>query len=330
MTAGHSLGILGAGAFGTALAVIAAKAGKPVILFARDDAGAETLARTRRSPRLPAIELPPAIDVSADPEMLGRVDHLLLAVPAQATAMALAPMAAHIPPGTALIACAKGFERETGRLQSAIIADSVPQALPAALSGPGFAVEIASGLPTAVTVAAADEDRTARLCAHLSTPTFRPYASNDLVGVEVAGAVKNVLAIACGVAMGRRLGESARAALIARGLAEMTRLGTAMGARPETFLGLAGVGDLVLTATSRQSRNTRFGERLGGGADISELTAPGEPLAEGFHTAETALRLASRHDVDMPIVRAVAEIVGGRSTVEQAIEGLFARPLTNE
>ena len=325
-----SLAILGAGAFASALAVTAAKAGRPVTLIARDAESAGHVQRMRRSPRLSDVELPSLVDVTTAGEALADADILLLAVPAQATAQALGAISQHIGPGTTVVACAKGVERKSGRLQSAIIAETVPGASVAVLSGPGFAAEIARGLPTAVVIAAADRTQAVKLCERLSTPTFRPYASSDLVGVEIAGAIKNVLAIACGVAMGRKLGESARAALIARGLAEMTRLGVAMGARAETFLGLSGVGDLVLTATSIQSRNTRFGEQLGAGANALTLVGPDQPLVEGYHTAEIARALAARHGVDMPIIAAVADVVAGRCSVNAAIEALITRPLTSE
>jgi glycerol-3-phosphate dehydrogenase (NAD(P)+) len=200
----------------------------------------------------------------------------------------------------------------------------------AGLSGPGFAEEIAAGLPTAVTIAAADLSLAHALCAALSLDSFRPYASDDLCGVELGGAIKNVLAIACGVVAGRNLGESARAALIARGLAEMTRLGAALGARPETFMGLAGLGDLVLTATSRRSRNLSFGMALGEGRSLAELLGAGMPLVEGAHTARIAADLARRNGVDAPIIAAVAAVIDGELGVAEAIEGLVSRPLKAE
>ncbi|MHA1189589.1 MAG: NAD(P)H-dependent glycerol-3-phosphate dehydrogenase [Alphaproteobacteria bacterium] len=324
------VGICGAGAFGTALALIAARAGNHVTLFARTTAQAETMVQTRQSPRLDGVALPPEIAITADRDLVSAVDILLMAVPAQASAETLGGLADRVRAGTPIIACAKGVERETGRLQSAIITDLVPDAVAAALSGPGFASEIARDMPTAVTIAAADTAVAAGLCARLSTATFRPYASGDLVGVEIAGAIKNVLAIACGVAMGRALGESARAALIARGLAEMTRLGVAMGARPDTFLGLSGVGDLVLTATSTKSRNMMFGWQIGEGVPLADLTAPDRPLAEGYFTARIASDIAKRAQVEMPIVQAVADIIDGQVDVDTAINRLIARPLTRE
>jgi glycerol-3-phosphate dehydrogenase (NAD(P)+) len=229
-----------------------------------------------------------------------------------------------------VVACAKGIERTTGRRQTEIIAEMLPGVRPAALSGPGFAEEIARGLPTAVTVAAADIGTARALAEALSSERFRPYASDDAVGVEFGGAAKNVLAIGCGIVAGRGLGESARAALIARGLAEMTRLGVALGARAETFMGLSGLGDLVLTATSGKSRNTAFGMALGRGAKPADLLGPDKPLVEGAQTAQICASLAERHGIDAPIIAAVAAIIGGSLSIEAAIEGLIARPLKEE
>jgi glycerol-3-phosphate dehydrogenase (NAD(P)+) len=229
-----------------------------------------------------------------------------------------------------VLACAKGIEDGTGLLQTEIIALCIPQARPAVLSGPGFAEEIARALPTAVTIAAADIALAHRLCTALSSDTFRPYASADVVGVELGGAAKNVLAIACGIVAGRGLGESARAALIARGLAEIMRLGAALGARPETFMGLSGLGDIVLTATSAQSRNTGFGAALARGRTVADLMAAGAPLAEGAHTAPVIAALARKHGVDTPVLAAIASVIGGAATVDEAIESLISRPLRPE
>jgi glycerol-3-phosphate dehydrogenase (NAD(P)+) len=331
MTGNRRIAIIGAGAFGTALALIAARAGRDVTLWGRDAARMRAIAAARENAtHLAGANLPRTIRVTADRKLLAEADAALLAVPAQATRTILAALADHLRPDAAIIACAKGIEQGTGKLQTGIVAELFPEALPAALSGPGFAEEIAAGLPTAVTVAAADIAVAERLCAALSTETFRPYASNDLVGVELGGAIKNVLAIACGIVAGRSLGESARAALIARGLAEMMRLGAALGARQETFMGLSGLGDLVLTATSAQSRNLRFGTALGGGASLRALLAADAPLVEGAHTAGIAAALARQHGVDVPILMAVAGLVDGVTSVDAAIAGLVNRPLRRE
>jgi glycerol-3-phosphate dehydrogenase (NAD(P)+) len=323
--------IAGAGAFGTALALVAHRAGRAVTLWGRDPAQIEAIRATRTNARyLGADDVPQSIEVSSDPSAFQKADFVLLAVPAQATRTTSMLLVEHILPEAPVVACAKGIEQATGFLQSEIIAECLPGRPLAALSGPGFAEEIARGLPTAVTIAAAGLGLARGLAAALSSDSFRPYASDDLIGVELAGALKNVLAIACGVVVGRGLGESARASLIARGLAEMTRLGLALGARAETFVGLAGVGDLVLTATSEKSRNTAFGIALGRGRRIPELMAIGAPLAEGAYTAAIAAELAARHNVEMPIVSAVAALLDGRADVDGAIEALIARPLKAE
>lgn len=323
--------IAGAGAFGTALAVVADKAGRSVTLFARDAGQANTIAKARENSRyLPGVALPSAIMVTADLPSLRDADLVILAAPAQATRALAGLLALKIPTGVPVIATAKGIEQQSGKTQTEIIAEVIPTAQPAALSGPGFAEEIARGFPTAVTIAAHDLDLAHALSAALATEMFRPYASDDLVGVELGGAIKNVLAIAAGIVAGRALGESARAALIARGLAEMMRLGAALGARSDTFMGLSGLGDLVLTATSRHSRNLAFGMALGEGQKLTDLLAAGQPLVEGAHTAAVAAELARRHSVDMPITTAIAAIVAGRIDVDAAIEGLVSRPLKAE
>jgi glycerol-3-phosphate dehydrogenase (NAD(P)+) len=321
----------GAGAFGTALALVAHRAGRQVTLWARDRQQAATIASTRENAAyLPGIAIPEDISVTADAAAFRAADFVLLAVPAQAARAACAGLAGEIRPGVPVVACAKGIEQGSGLLQSEVIAAALPGAVPAALSGPGFAEEIAAGLPTAVTIAAADVGLAHALCAALSSDSFRPYASGDLVGVEFGGAVKNVLAIACGIVAGRGLGESARAALIARGLAEMTRLGTALGARPETFMGLSGLGDLVLTATSEKSRNTTFGMALGRGRSAAELLDDRAPLVEGAYTAGVAADLAKKLGVDAPITAAVAAVIKGDVAVDDAIGGLISRPLKEE
>jgi glycerol-3-phosphate dehydrogenase (NAD(P)+) len=325
------VGVAGFGAFGTALALVAARAGRSVVLWGRDPRQVDMMRSARENAAyLPGVAIPPEIAVSSDPAILRDADLVLIAVPAQAARAAAKQLARNIADGAPVVACAKGIEQKTGFLQTEILAECMPGHPIAALSGPGFAEEIARGLPTAVTIAAAEIRLAHQLCAALSSDTFRPYASDDLAGVELAGAVKNVLAIACGVVAGRGLGESARAALIARGLAEMTRLGAALGARAETFMGLAGVGDLVLTATSPKSRNTAFGISLGLGRAIPELMIKGAPLAEGAYTARIASDLAERHHVETPIVAAVAALVEGRLSVDAAIEALITRPLKAE
>ncbi len=323
--------VAGAGAFGTALALAAHRAGRQVALWARDPAQAAAMRSARENAAyLPGVEIPAEVVVAADPAAFGSAGLILLVVPAQAARATLKTLASHIPAGVPVVACSKGIEQGTGFLQSEIIAACLPSALPAALSGPGFAEEIAAGMPTAITIAAADIALAHQLSAALSSESFRPYASGDLIGVELGGAAKNVLAIACGIVAGRALGESARAALIARGLAEMMRLGAALGARPETFMGLSGLGDLVLTATSAKSRNTSFGMALGRGRPLAEITGRGAPLAEGLYSARVAADLAASHGVEAPVITAVADILDGRLDIGAAMMALLARPLRRE
>lgn len=324
--------VIGAGAFGTALAVVASEAGCRVSLWTRDSDHAEAMIRSRTNDaHLPGIALPEGISITTVPASAAAgVDCFLCAVPAQATAAVLSGFSNHVAPQAFVVACAKGLEQSTGRRQSEIIAQSLPWANPAVLSGPGFAGEIARRLPTAVSVAAADPAVSAQICQRLATEWFRPYAGGDLVGVELGGALKNVLAIACGVVVGRKLGEGARAALIARGLAEMIRFGTELGARAETFSGLSGLGDLVLTASSRQSRNLSFGIQLGEGADVSRILGPGAPLVEGAYTASIVSQIARQRNIDMPIADCVADTLDRRLTIDQAINRLMQRPLTRE
>jgi len=323
--------IAGAGAFGTALAVIADKAGRRVTLVARGEAQSAAISSSRENARyLPGVTLASSIEVTGDGTAFRFADIAILAAPAQMTRAVAAKLAHAIRTDAVVVVAAKGIEQKTGKLQTEIIADVLPQCRPAVLSGPGFAEEIARGLPTAVTIAASDLALAHALSAALATETFRPYASDDPIGVELGGAIKNVLAIACGVIAGRALGESARAALIARGLAEMMRIGATLGARAETFMGLAGVGDLVLTATTEHSRNTAFGMALGRGEPLAKLLQPGAPLAEGAHTAKIAAEIARKNNVDAPIIAAVAAVIEGKLGVDAAIEGLLSRPLTQE
>lgn len=318
------LGVAGAGAWGTALAVVAARAGNEVLLWGRDPAQVAAM-RERRENRthLPGVTLPDRVDVSDDPARLAPADAILLAVPAQQVRAACRAL----PPSPApLVICAKGLEQATGLRLSQVLAQERPGAPLAALSGPSFALEVGQGLPTAVTVAA-DGALASALAERLACPTFRPYPSDDLLGVELAGALKNVVAIAAGVVMGKGLGENARAALITRGLAEMARLAAALGARRETLMGLAGLGDLMLTATSLTSRNTSFGFALARGRTAGELMAAGGKLSEGAYTAEAACRLARATGVELPVAEAVRTVIAGELDLDAAIEGLLARPL---
>src|SRR6195256_6024728 len=296
------IAVVGAGAWGSALANAAARAGRSVTLIAR--AAVDALQATRESPRLPGVRLDERIAMTARIAAAGEADAVLLAVPAQALRAAAGALAAVIRPGTPAIACAKGIERGTHQFMTEVIAESAPAPVPAILSGPSFAADVARGLPTAVTLAARDRKTAEALARALGSATFRPYHVTDVRGVEIGGAAKNVLAIAAGIVTGRGLGPSAAAALVTRGFAELFRFGKALGARPETLTGLAGLGDLILTCSTPQSRNFSLGVALGKG-QVPELASEGQKLAEGAFTASALTEMAAERGVDMPIAGAV-------------------------
>jgi glycerol-3-phosphate dehydrogenase (NAD(P)+) len=326
MSAAPAIGIVGAGAWGTALAINFAAAGLPIALWGRtvDDL---RLTRENRA-RLPGVPFPESLTVVTHFEALAACSTLLLAVPAQTIRATCRDLAPHIESGTILVICAKGIERDTGKPLAEVVSQEAPHAIPCVLSGPTFAAEVARGLPTAATVAAAREDVAASLAERLSNRSFRLYHSTDLIGVEIAGALKNVVAIACGIVSGSGLGENARAALMTRGLAEISRLALRLGARQETMMGLAGFGDLALTSSSLQSRNFSFGYHIGEGRDIA--AAAGGMLAEGAATAGAVLTLAGAHDIEMPIAEAVHAILSGTLTIEDAVASLMQRKLKRE
>ena len=317
------IAVAGAGAFGTALAV-ALSSTSEVRLWGRDREAVEAMARTRTTPRLPGVVLPPELNLTADPEALAGAEVVLLAVPAQALRGFVAEQARSLA-RTPLVACAKGIDLETLEGPSAAIARAVPSAVPLVLTGPSFAADIARGLPTALTLACRDEAVGERLQARLSTPVLRLYRTADVTGAELGGALKNVVAIACGACLGGGFGESARAALLARGFAEMRRLAVAQGAQEGTLMGLSGLGDLVLTATSEGSRNYRFGLALG----RSESFGAGITV-EGAATARAAARLGRRLGIELPVTEAVAALVEGRTGVAEALRRLLDRPLRAE
>jgi glycerol-3-phosphate dehydrogenase (NAD(P)+) len=323
------IAVVGAGAWGMALANVIARAGRSVLIATRDRAAAQALSERRESPRLAGVRLDERVGVSALGGEVGRYDAILLAVPAQRLREAALAIAPQLRRGTPVIACAKGIERGTHKFMTEVIAESAPAALPAILSGPSFAEEVARGLPAAVTLATRDERIAAALARALGSSAFRPYHSTDVRGVEIGGAAKNVLAIAAGIVSGRGLGASAAAALVTRGFAELFRFGKAFGARPETLVGLSGLGDLILTCSSAQSRNYSFGLALGKGRPPS-ATATGDKLAEGVFTAPVLLELAEAQAIDMPITRAVVAILGGRMSVDEATETLLTRPFRAE
>jgi len=324
-----AVAVIGGGAWGTALANAAALAGRRVVLWMRDPDAAERMAAARENARyLPGVTLHPEVAPTARLGDLEGVDSAWLATPAQSFGAALQAIAPALARATPVVICAKGIERATGRFLSEVAAEARPGSPVAVLSRPSFADDVARGLPTAVTLAAADHDLAGRLAAELSGPALRVYHGTDLRGVEIGGAAKNVLAIACGVVAGRGLGESAKAALTARGFAELLRFAQAYGARPETLMGLSGLGDLVLTCGSAHSRNFAFGERLGRGATVEEAAAG--KLAEGAFTAGVLVRLARDKGVEMPVAEAVEAVLAERLTIEEAIEGLMNRPLRGE
>ncbi|HWF96454.1 MAG TPA: NAD(P)H-dependent glycerol-3-phosphate dehydrogenase [Xanthobacteraceae bacterium] len=324
------IAIVGTGAWGTALANAMARAGRNVTLAGRDQASADAIAKSRESPRLPGHRIDDRIAIAAtDPAVLSAQDAILLAVPSQHLRDAARRVAPALAAGIPVIACAKGIERGTHKFMTQVIAECAPAAAPAILSGPSFAEEVARGLPAAVTLAAGDETMAAALARALGSATFRPYHSTDVRGVEIGGAAKNVLAIAAGIVAGRGLGASAAAALTTRGFAELFRFGRALGARPETLTGLSGLGDLILTCSSAQSRNFSLGIALGQGRSPAQASAA-TGLAEGAFTAVALVELAREAGVEMPIATAVAAILDGLLNVSDAIENLLTRPFRAE
>ena len=320
----YHVGIAGAGAWGTALAVAANSSGRRISLWSNDAALANTINRTHENSRfLPGLVVPAGVVASDDVRLLDACDLILVVCPAQSLRVTLALLSNARAP---LLICAKGIERETGMLMPEVAAACGVSQPIGMLSGPSFARDVAQGLPCAVTIAFDDEALASRVSSSISSPSFRPYASADVVGVAIGGAVKNVLAIACGIVEGRGLGESARAALTTRGFAEMARFGVALGAKLETMSGLSGFGDLVLTASSRQSRNFSLGLQLARG----EHRRGQGPLAEGAATAPALVTRARSLGIQMPIAEAVADIVAGHVDVDTAIRALLSRPLKNE
>jgi glycerol-3-phosphate dehydrogenase (NAD(P)+) len=325
MASFDSVAVIGAGQWGTALAGVAARAGRAVTLYARNATHAAQMKVTRENPKLPGVQLAPSIAVTDDLRVASRAQILLLATPAQNLREAVAALAPHIGKAKPVIACAKGIERGSHQFMTEVIAQAAPDAIAAILSGPSFADDVARGLPTAVTLAAKDEALAGSLVQALGSSTFRPYHTTDVRGVEIGGAAKNVLAIAAGIVAGRKLGASALAALTTRGFSELARLGRACGARAETMMGLSGLGDLILTCSGPQSRNFALGLALGRGEPRRS-----DKLAEGEFTAPVLIELAASQHVDMPVSQAVAAILSGAVTIDAAIEGLLTRPFRAE
>ena len=335
MTAFERVSVIGAGAWGTALAIIAYRGGRATTLWARRSEQAVRIAADRENAdHFPSIEIPAEIAVtgqaSRDFTAALAADLVLYAQPAQHFRAFCKEARPIWRAGTALLICAKGIERDTGQLLNEIAEVELPQAGIAVLSGPSFARDAALGLPTAVAIAGRDEALVEAAMAALSNASFRPYGLGDPIGVEVAGAVKNVLAIACGMVIGRGLGENARAALMARGLAEMSRLALAKGGRADTVMGLAGLGDLVLTCSSMTSRNMSLGVELGGGRPLAEILATRRSIAEGVPTAGAVATLAAKLGVEMPISAAVLRILNDGTKIDDEVRGLLSRPLKRE
>ncbi len=325
------IGVVGGGAWGTALAVTAGRAGRDVVLWARESAVVSAINTEHRNTMfLPDVALDPTISASGDFAAVCEVDALLLVVPAQFLRAVCAEIAPHLKHRIPIVICSKGIEQGSGALMSDIVEDVLHGATVAALSGPTFAIEVARGQPTAVTLACADASVGQSLVDALGTRSFRPYLSDDVIGAEVGGAVKNVLAIASGVVSGRGLGENARAALITRGLAEIIRLGRALGARPETLMGLSGLGDLVLTCSSEQSRNMSLGAALGRGQRLNDILNERRSVAEGVASAPAVSNLATKLNIEMPISAAVNVLLNDDADVDDIIDGLMSRPFRQE
>jgi len=325
------VGVIGGGAWGTALAQVAVRAGLAVTLWAREKEVAAAINDTHQNPLfLPGVDLDPAIAATADLADLAGADLILAVAPAQHLRAALTAFAPHAPEGLPIVLCSKGIEQGSLELMTQVLAETVPQARPAVLSGPSFASEVAAGLPTAVTLAADDAALAREIAAAIATLTFRPYVSGDMIGAEAGGAVKNVLAIACGIAEGAGLGRSAHAALVSRGFAELTRLAVALGGEAETVAGLCGLGDLVLTCGSAKSRNMSVGLALGAGQSLEAALAGKLSIAEGVASAPAVVALARRLEVEAPICEAVAAVLAGDLAVPAAIASLLSRPLKAE
>lgn len=349
MTGMTQIGVLGGGSWGTALAVSLQekyrKEGRLAPIGAGSDTGLDqvsirlwsrnaevcsALNSGRGNPiYLPGIKIP-EMDCSTDLAHMAGSDAILAVVPVQFARETFERLKPHVSEGTPILLCAKGIERSTLSLMTDVLRESIPQAVPAVLSGPSFAADVSRNLPTAVTLACEDEAIGQTLMTAIGQPSFRPYWTNDLIGAEIGGAVKNVLAIACGIVEGLGLGKSAHAALIARGFAEMTRLGVAMGAKPETLAGLCGLGDLVLTCSSPQSRNMSFGLALGQGRSAEAILAERKSVTEGVATAPAMVKVAARAGVEMPICAAVNDILSGHASVQDAMTALMSRPYKGE
>ena len=326
-TSNSTIGVIGGGAWGTALAQVLAAGGRNVLLWARESDVVASINVKHENPTfLSGIKLDKILKATDDIHEVAKRDIVLLVTPAQHMRTTLQTIKEDLQNGNTLVLCSKGIELDTGKLLTTLVDEEVPGTPVAVLTGPTFAREIAAGMPGAVTVGVKDEDLGKELQQALGVKGFRPYISEDIIGVQLGGAIKNVIAIACGVVHGRNMGDSARAALLTRGVAEIARLGVAMGAQKETLLGMCGIGDLMLTASSMQSRNFSLGAALGEGKTLEEILGSRNAVTEGVHTAKSTLALAKKHAVDMPITEAVDECLSGEKTIDEAIEDMLNRP----
>jgi len=327
----QKIGIAGAGAWGTALATTARRAGRDVVIQAHEADVVEAINNDHENGRfLPGISLDKEIRASTDLKDITACDAVLLVMPAQFLRAATSEMAATWRPGVPAVICAKGIEQETGALLSEVCAETLPDVTLAVLSGPTFAIEVARDLPTAIILASKDLAQAKALAQAIGTPTFRTYRSDDVTGAELGGAIKNVLAIGCGIIEGRGLGDNARAAFITRGLAEIARLASAKGASPETVVGLSGLGDLTLTCNAMQSRNFSLGVALGEGRSLKDILSQRTSVSEGVFTASSAVRLASTLHVDAPLCAAMDQILNANANIDATIKDLLARPVGAE
>lgn len=327
----QNIGIIGAGAWGTALAQTLADENRHVAMWAREPEVVASINNVHENTMyLPGIKLHNGITATESLSALKDCGILLLVTPAQHVRASLSALQSEIAEGKPIVICAKGIEIDTGNLMTQVAAEVAPKASIAILTGPTFAAEIARGLPSAVTIAAKDKDVAQEIREKLGSKTLRPYITDDMIGTQIGGAVKNVIAIACGIIYGKEMGESAKAALMTRGLAEMARLTSAMGGKKETLMGMCGFGDMVLTCSSMQSRNFSLGVALAQGQSLADIMADRKSVAEGVHTAKALMTMAKKHAVDMPISEAVFRCVNGDATVDQAIEELLDRPLRPE
>lgn len=323
--------IVGAGAWGTALAAVARENGAEVLIWALEEEVCDSINdRGENKLYLPGITLPAGLRATTDLAKLGDGDAVLLVAPAQHMRAVTSGLAPHIGVNVPVVICAKGIEAGSGKLMSEVVGETMAASPMAVLSGPTLAGEVARGKPTAVTIAAADEKITRAITGMLGSARFRPYASHDVIGAEIGGAVKNVIAIACGITAGLDLGQNARSALITRGLAEMTRLATALGGDSATLMGLSGLGDLVLTCTAADSRNYSLGFEIGQGGRAADILGARRTVAEGAHSAGAVVQLAAKHSIEMPIADAISRVVNDDANIEDVIAALLARPFKRE